>query len=419
MTSYQPDLSRNSHDPSQRGHSSSEEGNLGGNVHLFVPVSWHVFGYSLLFIIVSLAAVLLFGTYTRAETVLGELGVNSVRVAPSRPGILNNVMTYEGAHVTAGSPLAEVRVEEVVAGDQTGPGQVLTALDVQERELRSQQAASNSAAGSTRAKLLAQAQGQRAALAALDRQIEQQNKLIKSAVDDLAKIQSVADRGFISRRDMAAREDSVTMRRQQLAALQQTQADKAADLIATGKAIEETGNQNRVSRAEIAGSRAVIERQRYEVAASRGYILVAPLTGRVTALTARAGQPVAPDQPLMVVVPSGARVHATLYVPTRAAGFLAVGQEVRLQVDAFPFATFGAVPARIIAISPITIDRAGPDGRSEPVYMATCSLSRTGMSAFGRYQRLNPGMTLKARLIIRKSSLLEWLFEPVFAVQRQ
>lgn len=393
--------------------------NIGGNIHLFMPVSWHVFSYSLFAVIVVLGIALALGTYTRAETVTGELAIGGVRVVPSRSGLVGDLLVHDGDFVEAGAPLAAIRVEEIVSDGRTGPGQVIAALDRQEEELRAQQRASEGVTGSSRGKLAAQAAGQRAAIAALDRQIEQQNKLIDSAVADLGRIQSVADRGFISRRDMSAREDSVSIRRQQLAALQQSRADKTAELNATQKAADEALAQNRVVQSEIAGSRAAVARQRYEVAASRGYTLVAPVSGRVTGMTARPGQPAPADQPLLSVVPYGARLQATLFVPTRAAGFLAVGQDVRLQVDAFPFATFGAIPGRVMAVSPTTIDRPGPMGGSEAVYVVTCSVARATVAAFGRQQRLTPGMTLKARLVIRRSSLIEWLFEPIYAIARE
>jgi membrane fusion protein len=47
------------------------------------------------------------------------------------------------------------------------------------------------------------------------------------------------------------------------------------------------------------------------------------------------------------------------------------------------------------------------------------ALDRAAVSAFGRDEPLVSGMTLSARIVTEKQSLLEWLFEPLFAVQRR
>jgi membrane fusion protein len=41
------------------------------------------------------------------------------------------------------------------------------------------------------------------------------------------------------------------------------------------------------------------------------------------------------------------------------------------------------------------------------------------VAAFGRNEALIPGMTLSARIVTEKQSLLEWLFEPLYAVRQR
>ena len=120
----------------------------------------------------------------------------------------------------------------------------------------------------------------------------------------------------------------------------------------------------------------------------------------------------------MVIVPDGGRPRVELYVPTSAAGFLNKGQEVRLAVDAFPYERFGTVEARISDISSTAVAQQTNVG-SVPVYLVTAELARASVSAFGKKQPLVSGMTLTARIVTRKQSLFEWLFEPLFAVARR
>lgn len=68
-------------------------------------------------------------------------------------------------------------------------------------------------------------------------------------------------------------------------------------------------------------------------------MLRAPIAGRVTALTARVGQPPSPQSQLMAIAPIGAKLRAELAVPSAAISFVKPGQEVRLTIDAFPLST--------------------------------------------------------------------------------
>jgi len=138
----------------------------------------------------------------------------------------------------------------------------------------------------------------------------------------------------------------------------------------------------------------------------------------VTALTARTGAPVAQGESLMTIVPKGGRTRVELYVPTSAAGFLKKGQEAHLAIDAFPYQQFGTVAARITDISNAPIAKQGAAG-PVPVYLVTAEILHPFVRAFGREQPLLPGMTLTARIITRRQPLLEWLFEPLFAVSRR
>jgi membrane fusion protein len=138
----------------------------------------------------------------------------------------------------------------------------------------------------------------------------------------------------------------------------------------------------------------------------------------VTAVTARPGSAAAVDQPLMAVIPDNSRPQALFHVPSHAAGFLAPGQEVRIAVDAFPSQRFGTVPARIVRISSTAIPRTTPQGETVAVFLVTAELERPFVNAFGQRRALLPGMTLSARIVVERQSLLEWLFAPLFAAAR-
>jgi membrane fusion protein len=176
---------------------------------------------------------------------------------------------------------------------------------------------------------------------------------------------------------------------------------------------------------EIANARTAAEgfaQQRAQVLADRAYVISAPVSGRVTALQAEVGSTVEAATPVMVIVPDGSSLHAEVYAPSRAIGFVRPGQDVRLLYDAFPYQRFGSFAGRVRRISRTVHDPreiVAPLKIDEPVYRIEVAVPRQQVEAFGRAQPLQPGMTLSANLILDRRSFLQWLLEPLNAVLRR
>ena len=162
-----------------------------------------------------------------------------------------------------------------------------------------------------------------------------------------------------------------------------------------------------------------VTRQAANTAGSRAYVLRAPVAGRVTALTARIGQPATAQTPLMTIVPAGSVLRAELSVPSAAIGFVKPGQTVRLAIDAFPYQRFGTVNGRIQTVAASPVSMTAQNGSTVSVYPVIVTLDDSAVTAFGRREPLVSGMSLTARIVTEKQSLLQWLFEPLFAVRRR
>src|SRR2546426_283931 len=72
--------------------------------------------------------------------------------------------------------------------------------------------------------------------------------------------------------------------------------------------------------------------------------VVALQSGTVTTVLAEVGQTVTPAQPIVSILPRGAALEASLYVPSRAVGFVEVGQQVLMRYQAYPYQKFGQYP---------------------------------------------------------------------------
>jgi membrane fusion protein len=337
---------------------------------------------------------------------------------PSRAGTVSGILVADGQQVREGQRLAVVRAEESMIAGATAPARIRDALGQQDVHLADQGRLLLEAAGADQARLTAQIDGDRAAIRQLESQRSYEKELIATAEADYRNAIEVAKGGFISKRDIQDRQATALSRRQQLAQLEQSLSDKRAEIAQAQRAIVQAAMTAQAQAANAQSGRAALSQQLAEADLATGYALTSPVNGVVTALTARLGQPAATDQQLMLVVPAHSRMGVELYVPTTAAGFLALGQEVRLSVDAFPYQTFGTIKAKVTAISGAAIPRPSAAG-TVPVYLVTASIAEPWVTAFGRRQPLVPGMTLSARIITERRSLIEWLFEPLFAVRRR
>lgn len=394
---------------------------LSGEVAIAVPVPWQSVGY-LIFGGVALGLLFLsLASYSRVETVTGMITPNTgvANIVPTRAGMIASLAVRDGQNVFAGAVLATIRAEEDGAAVQTPAALVQSAIDRQDASLVAQSDATLAAAHAQGAQLAAQRSGLVAEIVQLQSQITTQIALIASAQKDLDRARSIADRGFISGRDLQVREETLLARQQGLSQIEQALAAKRAALAENERSKGQILAQARAQTASLSATRAQVAQQAASATGARSYVLRAPVAGRVTALTARVGQPASPQGQLMAIVPAGAKLHAELAVPSAAIGFVKPGQQVRLAIDAFPYQRFGTVTGKVQTVSASAVNAQGPNGATIAVYPVTVAIDKTSVSAYGRNEALVSGMTLNARIVTDKQSLLEYLFEPLFAVRQR
>jgi membrane fusion protein len=394
---------------------------LSGEVVIAVPLGWQVIGYLTLAILGMGIAFLATARYARVETSIGtivpDLGVADV--VPSRSGVVATLSVTEGQMVAAGQTLAEIRVEEDSAGAVSSGAQVSAELARQDRSLSDQGAA----ATAETAALANQAAAKRAGLV---REIDQllaqmalQQNLIDLARQDLDRARIVAERGFVSANDVRARETTLISRQQVFAQLQQARSTRQSELLESQRSQAQLAAQAQERLAGLAASRAAVAQAVATTQGARSYALRAPVAGRVTGLVARLGKHTAAGEPVLQVVPQGATLRAELRLPSAAIGFVRPGQPVQLAIDAFPYQRFGTIQGKILTVGTAALPTKLQDPAAQPAYPVIVRLRSDRIAAFGRQERLLPGMQVTARITTEQRTLLQWLFEPLFAVGRR
>lgn len=396
---------------------------LWGEVRLAQPPALTVWTCVIALICVAIFAALIFGRYTRKETVQGFLAPEAgiVQVRAVQAGRIARVLVSEGDFVTEGTPLVEFTSDLSSSGRAPVLDLQIAETQRQYESLIDQREAVGQSYAAERRRLDEQVTSQQRLKDILIDQRQVQADALAISEADASRLAQLQAQGFAPAAEVDRRRRAVLAERSTLADLE----TRISQIDATIAELRSQAAAIPARRAEALASLArdganIVQRQA-ELQVARGHVLRAPVAGTVSGVQARAG--ISPgDLPLLSIAPSGSELEAHLLVPTRAAGFLAVGQNARIQVQAFPFQRFGFVEGRIRTIAS-TVVRPGealfPIDQTEPVYEVRVTLDRDFIDAYGERRRLQPGMALTADIPIDRRRLWQQLFDPLLAAGKR
>ena len=163
--------------------------------------------------------------------------------------------------------------------------------------------------------------------------------------------------------------------------------------------------------------------------------LIAPIDGVAQQLTVTTiGQVVTTGQQLLVIAPNEGPLQVEALVANLDIGFVKLGQEAVIKVDAFPFTRFGALKGKVVRIASQAVDETEakralanltssantmPSNASAPgqpesfVFPVTIELAQTSMKIA---EPLNPGMTVTAEIKTDSRRVIDYLLSPLAKV---
>ena len=390
-----------------------------------IPLSWKIVSVFLAVLIVAVGVFLTTATYARKETVRGILKPvgGEARVLATQGGVLRALYVAEGALVERGTPLAKITRETLLSDGAIADEQVLEGLRQEEATLQDRLRALAGAApldAVSMASSLAALESDRAAALESARLGDAR---LAIATQRVTSARPLVASGLIAAEELRRREEAELALRQEIAAARGRARSLEAQIRELGARRSRLPFDQAQQRSQFEAALASLSQRRAQAEAARGYELRAQVSGRVSGVQVALGQSLDPSRPLMTLTPSGARLTAEVYVPSRAIGFIRAGQKVRLLYDAFPYQRFGAAQGTVEAVSatvllPQEVNAAlRSEEFREPVYRVTVRLVRQDMLAFGQVMDLSAGMALTADIILEHRSFAEWLFEPILAIR--
>lgn len=393
---------------------------LYGTVNLAVPIGWQIVGAFLAIITAAIILFLASTSYSRTVSASGLIipAGGLIQIVPSRVGRLEHLDVVEGQNVQKGQRLAVIGAEQTDSSGDATQTSILRAIKSQEFGLIQERSLSIAAAEAEQQQYDAQIAGLREQEHELTSQTSVQRRLVDLAQADLDRVSQIASHGFISRHDIAQREETLLLRQQQLYALRETQSEKRSGIMQASRARQQAAAKAAGEGAALVSSEAQIERDRIMTNNEKGLAVLAPQSGQVSALNLHVGDSVDERSSIMTVIAANGAMYAEIHVPGNAIGFIEKGDKVRLALEAYPFDRFGTLNGEIrnISAAPQSVTSANKVDHS--FYVATASIDREYIKAYGRKQRILPGMAFTVRIVVDHRSLIQWLFDPLLAAAK-
>ena len=144
----------------------------------------------------------------------------------------------------------------------------------------------------------------------------------------------------------------------------------------------------------------------------RRAVIASPVAGRVNrVLVSTAGSSIAPNQPMIEVVPSADALTVEALVTPRDIASVRIGQRARINVTAYESAIYGSMEGEVTNISP---DATVEERTGESHYLVRVRGDANRFrDAQGRRLQIGPGMTADVNLLGDKRSVMAYLLTPI------
>jgi len=393
-----------------------------GEVNIVQPVKFKFLAVLISFIVFTVIVFLFSSDYHKKQHVQGYLSPSTGVVKSYSPNLVyvKEVLVKEGDIVKIDQPIVRLKYRNNLSSGLDTQQSLKEQLQIQLILLSEQESKLHEV-------YLTNKQEKEQKILELDEQIRlyalQQQQVsirIKILSTRLEEYQPMLNKGFISKVEFEKVKEDLLILQQNLARLQaqsstsiQQQSTLKIALKRLPLELEKSLNDNKLRVSEK-------DSRLTELLAESEILITASKAGHITALDIKDGQLLKPQQYMYSILPNDMELYAELLLPTRAFGFVEVGQTTRIKIDSFPYQKFGIVKGEIFETTEFVLfanEAKLPIEIKESVYKVKAKLDKQTILAYGKNISLQAGMKLNADILVDKRSLMEWLFEPLLSLK--
>lgn len=381
-----------------------------------------------------------------ALTTVPETAMAPGRVVPSRQlqvlshpegGVIQAILARPGQHVEKGQVL--LRLDPAVAAADLGRGSAASgALAARLARLSAEAAgrdpdfagldaaavaaeravhsARMAEIGAAAAGEMARLDGARRALAEAEAARRVQAEVRSQAAREVATLQPLVDKGIEPRISLDRARSQLVQTEAAAGAASQAVARADASVAEARAALASVTSRFRTQAADqLAGARAEMAAQSAGLPALQGRmdrtLVRSPIAGTVQrVLVGTVGGSVAPGAPLAEVVPAGDALVVEARLRPQDIGFVRPGQPANVKLTAYDASLYGALPGKVVQISP---DAVVDERSGESWYQVRVATADRLKAPGGEVLPVAPGMVAEVDLLGRERSVLSYILSPV------
>lgn len=397
-----------------------------GDIVIPASFSMAVCAIATLFILMSTALFLCYGSYTRKAHLTGIVMPSSglVKITPQYAGYITQLTASEGQHVVAGEPLYHINGEHFNGQGSGTLAAISLSLRTQYAMLASQQTLESRDNQQQQVALRQRIVSLQLQVKSADQRLQLAERQVGLTTSVMRRYKELAGTHYVSDIEYQQKQIEVSTAQQNVEDQRQGLLQLRTTIEATEDDLNHLMVQGRSRRAELDRQLQGIRQQQEELAGQENFTLTAPVSGTVAAVLVRQGQSVRALEPVMTVVPDDANLQIELYAASRNAGFIQPGQRVALRFAAFPYQKFGVqygtiheisrttvTPSDLLSVSPVTWKE------NEGRYRVIVIPEKSFILAYGKKESLRPGMALEGDVNLDTRHLWEWMTEPLWSLK--
>ncbi|MDB2439274.1 HlyD family secretion protein [Hellea sp.] len=385
-----------------------------GTITLTSPISYKIWFFALLLFFITLIFFLIKTDYARREKVAGTIipSQGVVRVVAPNEGVIEKIYVSPSDTVLKGQALVKFSnnnyLEDGRNREETLTSEINNEILNKEKKIITLQEA--------KPIIIDNLNEQKASkideIKFIDNRIKDTSRVIEIENGIFLRYQKLLDSETTSILEVSRQELSLLNRRQELNSLQSqkiilrseiSQIESEIELNPITSANEIADLQNEITR---------LKQELIDLSSNSASIITSPINGKVAYLIGNTGQPVA-GQTILALLPEEARFEVELYIPSSAIGYIQEGDEIRVEIDGYPYQKFGYQIGRVSRISEAVIKSnylEEATGLNDPVFVARLTLKNQKINFAGKFYPIQSGMTVKGNLVIEKRKLWKWLF---------
>ena len=398
----------------------TQQQKLFGDVLLTQQKSFRVIYGFFVLISILIGLFLVFGEYNRKETVTGHLvpdrGV--VKVYARFSGIIDQIFIQDSQQVEAGQELFKLLTDKFTSNNHSVSDELRQQLINRKQNILEKIKNEEQFYLAEMDRYQSKVSGIESEIVNIKKQIDVYQELVNLSKKQLDDYKKFYNRNIILEAEVNAKESVYLSNKASLENNQHLLVAKKNELNAAQKQIAQIPQKKKSRLLDIKNSISQIDERLSEIDSSQAYTVRAPIAGRITSIQVNAGQSMKTNQWLLTIIPNDTVLHAELFLPSRAIGFVTENKKVLIRYDAFPYQRYGLHKGFVSEISVAAAparDYSFYMQSSEPVYKVKVTLEQQFVNAFGKNIALQPGMTISADILLEKRSILEWLLEPVLS----